>query len=200
MIKDGVALPELLAEVLKHLLGDNMLSDIHRCLFVNRLFYERAKSILYDSLRFRPYGNSSTSQDDKLWLQLFHNRSLFSHTKNLGIQIHNTSRDLGAAHGSLPSPFGDRVEFLLRHALNLRHVNLLIVHWSKEHQVMIDVLEKLRKAPTNPEVSLHLFYPELHSIMIEGVRRMLLRVCQKPKIVTLTLRICYSRQWFGICS
>jgi hypothetical protein len=65
---------------------------------------------------------------------------------------------------------------------------------------MIDVLEKLRKAPTNPEVSLHLFYPELHSIMIEGVRRMLLRVCQKPKIVTLTLRICYSRQWFGICS
>jgi hypothetical protein len=156
MIKDGVVLPELLYEVLKYLHRNNILSDIHRCLFVNRLFYEQAKSILYGKLRFRPYGNSSTSQDDKLWVQLFYNRSLLSHTKTLDIQINITSINLGVAHGSLPPSFGDRVGFLLHHAFNLRRVNLLILKWSYDYRVLIDVLERLRTAQTNTQVSLHL--------------------------------------------
>jgi hypothetical protein len=200
MIKDGIVLPELLDEVLNYLDRNNIRSDIHRCLFVNRQFYEQAKSVLYTDLRFCPYGQKC-SRDDELWVQLYHNNNLMSHTKSLDIEM--MSGDSEALHGDLP-PFQDRVEFFLHHALNLRCVNLFTMHWSRDYQVLIDIFDSLRKAQITPEVSLDLDEhdnPEgqLSQELIEQAEAML-QIRQKPKLVSLCFDILfYSRKWIEFC-
>ena len=152
MITGEFILPELLEEILKHV-QSHIYSNIHACLFVNHQFYEHAKKILYRNLHFYPY--PSSLKEEKLWNTIHHNASILSHVRSLTIDMTISRREREIPE-ELSPPFDERFEFIVRHARNLRRVELDTRTWNTSYQKLNAVLSHLDAAGSTPELSIDL--------------------------------------------
>src|SRR5271169_6780490 len=130
MINAEFILPDLLEEVLKNV-QSHVYSNIHACLFVNRQFYEHAKAILYRNLHFYPYRGSL--KEEKLWNTIYHDTTIVSHVRSLTIDM-TMFRLRREIPDELSQSFDERFEFIVRHARNLRRVELGTRTWNTSHQ------------------------------------------------------------------
>ena len=153
MINGQFILPELLEDILKHV-QSHVYPNIHACLLVSRQFYGQAKRILYHKLHFSPY--RCDPKEQKLWNTIYHDTSIVSHVRSLTIDM-TVSRTPSEIPEELSPLFDERFEFIVRHAPNLRRVELDTRTWNTSYQRLNAVLSRLDAAESIPELSIGLY-------------------------------------------
>ena len=191
MIHGDFILPELLEEILSYV-QSHVYSNILACLFVNRQFYEHAKAILYRNLRFYP--RPRYLKEEKLWNTICHDISIVSHVRSLTIDMTTTSH-IPEIPEELSPPFDRRFEFIVRHAHNLRRVELNTRTWNTSYQELNDVLSRLNAAESIPELSINVYdnvagEPTDSETIQRG--EVMLRIQEKAPIVSIRFGGGYS--------
>ena len=117
-------------------------------------FYEHAKAILYRNLHFYP--NRGSLKEEKLWNTIYHDTGIVSHVRSLTIDM-TMFRARKEIPDELSPSFDERFEFIVRHARNLRRVELSTRTWNTTHQGLNAVLSCLNAAGSIPELSINLY-------------------------------------------
>ena len=146
-------LPEILDQIFEYI-DSHIYSNLYDCLFVNHQFYEATKRILYRDLHFRRVARKV--KEEKLWNTLNANCTLLLHIRKICLDFTPVSSTPEIPGDTMSPTFEKRVEFIARHATNLRRVDLTTRMWTKSYQDLDAVLLALYSVQGKPELSISL--------------------------------------------